>query len=123
MQGRASQLIADAGLDSPRGTDVNYRTFVEDSLGAASEVARKYAGNVTARVKDTDPNQVLTEADTAISKLLIDRVRRSFATHNVIDEESGAAGSGSRYTWVIAPATGTTNFAAWLPPYGVMTGL
>ncbi len=102
---------------------MNYRTFVEDSLGAASEVTRKYAGNVTARVKDTDPNQVLTEADTAISKLLIDRVRRSFATHNVIDEESGAAGSGSRYTWVIDPVDGTSNFAAGLPHYGVMIGL
>jgi len=110
------------GCDSQRN-GCELPEFVEDSLGAASEIARKYAGNVTARVKDADPNQVLTDADTAISRLLTDRVERSFAAHNVIDEETGTAGRGSRYTWVIDQVDGTSNFAAGLPHYGVMIGL
>src|SRR5260370_20920980 len=34
-----------------------------------------------------------------------------------------ALGHGSRYTWVIDPVDGTSNFAAGLPHYGVMIGL
>ncbi|WP_327585410.1 hypothetical protein OHA25_58775 [Nonomuraea sp. NBC_00507] len=73
-----------------------YRQFIEQVLDVASAVARDKFGKVSTRYKESDPHQVLTEADTAIGKLLL------------------------RYTWVIDPIDGTSNFAAGLPHYGIM---
>ncbi|QYC38835.1 Inositol-1-monophosphatase [Nonomuraea coxensis DSM 45129] len=100
-----------------------YREFVEHALGLASEVALDKFGHVSGRVKEGDPHQVLTEADSAIGKLLLGLVREEFPRHSLIDEEAGVLDNNSRYTWVIDPIDGTSNFAAGLPQYGIMIGL
>ena len=102
---------------------MDYRTFLTKQLQKAAETAKGYFGKVNGAVKTNDNNQVLTEADIAIGKQLVAAVQAAYPDHNVIDEEAGVVDKGSRYTWVIDPIDGTSNFAAGTPDYGIMIGL
>lgn len=102
---------------------MTYSKFIKQSLTAAADIARAKFGKVEHTVKTGDNNQVLTEADIAIGQLLLSRIQTEFPKHNIIDEEAGVIDQGSRYTWVVDPIDGTSNFAAGLPHYGIMIGL
>ncbi|MDO4661294.1 MAG: inositol monophosphatase family protein [Candidatus Saccharibacteria bacterium] len=86
-------------------------------------MARANFGNLSHSVKAGDRNQVLTVTDLAIGHFLTDAIRSKYPNHNIIDEELGCVDNGSRYTWVVDPIDGTSNFAAGLPQYGIMLGL
>jgi len=101
----------------------DYSQFIESALQEAADLARNYFGNVSSSVKAGDNNQVLTEADLAIGKLLVDKVRAAYSDHNVIDEEAGVIDNHSNFTWVIDPVDGTSNFANGSPLYGILLGL
>ena len=102
-----------------------YRSFIEGVLQEATKIAQESFGKVAANstVKTGDNNQVLTETDLAVGKLLVSRVAQKYPLHNIIDEEAGVVVKGSEFTWVIDPIDGTSNFAAGSPHYGIMIGL
>lgn len=101
-----------------------YMDFVRFSLSEASRIAEMNFGKVAAvSVKGNDSNQVLTETDLEIGGKLIELIHTAYPDHNVIDEEKGCIDRGSRYTWVIDPIDGTSNFAAGIPTYGIILGL
>jgi myo-inositol-1(or 4)-monophosphatase len=102
---------------------MDHRTFLEQELKKAAELARQHFGKVSGTVKTGDNNQVLTEADIAIGKQLVAAIGREFPDHNIIDEEAGVIDKKSRFTWVVDPIDGTSNFAVGLPHYGIMVGL
>jgi myo-inositol-1(or 4)-monophosphatase len=103
---------------------MTYTEFLSDNLKAASALARQQFGKVAASsVKTGDNNQVLTETDLAVGRLLVAAVEQAFPDHNVIDEEAGVIDKKSQFTWVIDPIDGTSNFAEGLPHYGIMIGL
>jgi len=100
-----------------------YTTFIKNILSEASKTARRNFGRVHGTVKGSDPNQVLTAADLAIGRFLVDQIARTFPAHNILDEEAGVVDKGSVVTWVVDPIDGTSNFAAGVPMYGIMVGL
>lgn len=102
---------------------MSVRALIEQSLRSASAMALRYFGHVRGETKKDDPTQILTEADLAISRFLISRIKKAFPDHNIIDEEFGPLGRGSEYTWVIDPIDGTSNFAVGSPLYGIIIGL
>jgi myo-inositol-1(or 4)-monophosphatase len=103
---------------------MTYTEFLTKNLKAASDLAWQQFGKVaSSTVKSGDNNQVLTETDIAVGKLLVEAVGREFPDHNIIDEEAGVIDKRSKYTWVIDPIDGTSNFAEGLPHYGIMIGL
>lgn len=97
--------------------------FITQSLDEAAVLAQSYFGKVTGTTKSDDNNQVLTQADLAIGKLIISRLKAHYPDHNIIDEEAGVIDERSRYTWVVDPIDGTSNFASNVPTYGIMLGL
>ena len=99
-----------------------YRDFLTTTLTAAAKIAVANFGNLSHSVKAGDRNQVLTETDLEIGYFLTDAIRTTYPDHNIIDEELGCADNGSRYTWVVDPIDGTSNFAVGLPQYGIMLG-
>jgi myo-inositol-1(or 4)-monophosphatase len=99
------------------------REHIAAWLGEAAEMARAFQPRIQPRLKPTDARQVLTEADLAISELLIARVQALFPAHNLIDEEAGVIDRGSPFTWVIDPIDGTSNFAVGSPLYATFVGL
>jgi myo-inositol-1(or 4)-monophosphatase len=102
---------------------MDYQKFVVEALEEVSGVARRNFGKVSEVVKGEDNNQVLTETDLEIGKVLVDSILKRYPKHNVIDEEAGVVDNGSEFTWVVDPIDGTSNFAAGLPLYGIMVGL
>lgn len=101
----------------------NFSEFLETCMKEASALAMAYFGKVNGTVKSNDNNQVLTDADIAIGKLLVEKSKTAFPTFNIIDEEAGVIDNGSSFTIVIDPIDGTSNFANGLPLFGIFVGV
>jgi myo-inositol-1(or 4)-monophosphatase len=105
-----------------------------DDLGAflASAVdAARAAGTViqdgarrrgSLNVERKTANDFVSEVDKDAERVIIDTLSRRFPTHAYKAEESGESGT-SRYTWVIDPLDGTTNFLHGIPYYCVSIAL
>jgi myo-inositol-1(or 4)-monophosphatase len=68
---------------------------------------------------------LVTEADLASEKYIIEKIRSHYPKHSVLAEESGeaiAAGE-SEWKWVIDPLDGTTNYAHGYPCFCVTLAL
>ncbi len=76
-------------------------------------VATEYKGDV----------DLVTEADRASEKLIVERLHVAFPDHGVYGEEGTRAHLESEYRWYIDPLDGTTNFAHGFPVFCVSMGL
>jgi len=69
-------------------------------------------------------HDLVTEADRASEKFVIERLHAHFPTHSIVAEESGGhAGESAEYCWYVDPLDGTTNFAHGFPMYNVTLAL
>src|SRR5688500_17314665 len=72
---------------------------------------------------------LVTEADLASEKLIIERIKSHYPRHAILAEESGATeGIGSRtgqaeWRWIVDPLDGTTNYAHGYPCFCVSIAL
>lgn len=76
-------------------------------------VAAEYKGEI----------DLVTEADRASERLILDRLRAAYPDHAILAEESGSNHQASRYQWIIDPLDGTTNFAHRFPAFSVTLAL
>lgn len=102
---------------------MDYRKFITTTLSSASKIATKSFGKVAGITKAYDNNQVLTSTDLSIGKYIISEVRKKFPNYNIIDEEAGSIDNESKFTWVIDPIDGTSNFSKGVQLYGILLGL
>jgi len=68
-------------------------------------------------------HDLVTEADRASERLVVERLRSHFPTHSIVAEEGGAHTGTSEYCWFVDPLDGTTNFAHGFPMYNVTMAL
>jgi len=67
---------------------------------------------------------LVTEADKASEKLVVERLKESFPQHGIVAEEGGGhESSTSDYRWYVDPLDGTTNFAHSYPVWNVTLAL
>jgi myo-inositol-1(or 4)-monophosphatase len=66
---------------------------------------------------------LVTEADRASEKLIVQRIREAFPSHDVVGEEGTRKESGSDFRWYVDPLDGTTNFAHGYPVFCVSLGV
>src|SRR5207247_8506888 len=66
---------------------------------------------------------LVTEADRASERLVVERLRSHFPSHGIVAEEGGGHQGKSGYRWYVDPLDGTTNFAHGYPVYNVTMGL
>jgi len=66
---------------------------------------------------------LVTEADRASEKLVVERLRSHFPAHGIVAEEGSGRESSSEYCWYVDPLDGTTNFAHGFPMFNVTLGL
>jgi len=96
---------------------------------AMEEIAREAGallmGYFARRVKIEYKGEVdlVTEADRASEKLILERIRARWPQHNILAEEGGGSEAGSDYRWYVDPLDGTTNFAHGFPVFCVSLGL
>ncbi len=95
-----------------------------DLINEAGKLACKMRESVKIFEK-TGPNDMVTEADHAISKLIVENLSKRFKEDKIISEEE-ANFSGNEYghrTWLIDPIDGTQNYIDNDGQYAVMIGL
>ena len=68
-------------------------------------------------------SSVVTEADLAAERAILEVLDGAPEAFNVISEESEYMDRHSEYTWVVDPLDGTSNFASGLPWFGVIIAL
>src|SRR5271154_337629 len=66
---------------------------------------------------------LVTEADRASERLVVERLRSHFPTHSIVAEEGGGHTGTSEFCWYVDPLDGTTNFAHGFPMYNVTMAL
>ncbi len=68
-------------------------------------------------------NNLVTEADHAAEKAIIDVVKSALPDHQILSEEVGIIDNTSSYKWIIDPIDGTVNFAHGIPLNCVSIGI
>lgn len=102
-------------------------------LNFAINVARDAGGVLvdrlgrTLQVSNKGAIDLVTEADLASEKLIIERIRSHYPRHAILAEESGASeiigDVAGEWKWIIDPLDGTTNYAHGYPCFCVSIGL
>ena len=68
-------------------------------------------------------NDLVTEADIASEKVILEIIRENFPDHFILSEEVGEIAMDSEYKWFIDPIDGTVNFANGIPLCCVSIGV
>jgi myo-inositol-1(or 4)-monophosphatase len=98
------------------------KTMIAALKAAGEELLRHFGKPVDFRVKESQ-SSIVTQADFKSDALIVKLIMEKFPAHNIISEESGFSNNNSRYTWVIDPLDGTSNFASAIPWFGVLIAL
>jgi myo-inositol-1(or 4)-monophosphatase len=97
---------------------------IQTARDAGRVLAEKF-GRVTVRHKgDID---LVTDADLAAERLIVERVRSHYPRHAILAEEAGEivaiGGQQADYKWIVDPLDGTTNYAHGYPVFCVSIAL
>lgn len=108
-----------------RGTDTELRGWVDAALGWCDEADAVALGHfrqnpVTTRKPD---RSFVTEADTAVERLLRERITDAFPGHGVVGEEFGTESAGASVRWLVDPIDGTHNYLRGIPVFATLMGV
>ena len=99
------------------------RDTLLSALKKGGETLMEHLGLTTDATVKESISSVVTEADLASEKVILEILLSTVDPYNIITEETGYMDGGSDYTWVVDPLDGTSNFAAGLPWFGVIIAL
>jgi myo-inositol-1(or 4)-monophosphatase len=101
---------------------MNFAAEAEIIAREAGALLREfYARGVETEYKgDAD---LVTAADRASEKLIVERLRAVFPDHGIVGEEGTRADLDKEFRWYVDPLDGTTNFAHGFPVFCVSMGL
>jgi myo-inositol-1(or 4)-monophosphatase len=99
--------------------------YLETAVEIAREAGALLANYFERRVAFETKGEfdLVTEADRASERLVVERLRTHFPSHSIVAEEGGGHESASEYRWFVDPLDGTTNFAHSFPVFNVTLGL
>ncbi|MFH1218407.1 MAG: inositol monophosphatase family protein [Candidatus Peregrinibacteria bacterium] len=86
----------------------------------AGKIIEKEAKNL--KIQEKAKHDLVTNADKASEKFIIQQIKKHFPDHGILAEESAkstASLSEHDITWIIDPLDGTTNFAHGFPVYAI----
>ena len=97
-------------------------TLYKAVQAGAAEIVRFFNSDFKISNKE-GVNNLVTEADHASEKAIMDVIRKDFPEHQLLGEESGKLVQDSNYKWIIDPIDGTVNFAHGIPLNCVSIGI
>lgn len=109
-------------LSGPMMTEIAFIRKILSNM--AVFVREKYAGRreLTVRSK-VNPNDLVTEADLAVQRHVVDRIRAAFPNDSIVAEEEGLAEyppDANVRSWLLDPIDGTQNFVrGQFPAFGI----
>jgi len=91
---------------------------------AGALVLSYFKRGVKTEYKGEGEVDLVTEADRASEKLIVERLSARFPDHDIVGEEgTRTIGGSGGYRWYVDPLDGTTNFAHGYPVFCVSLGL
>jgi len=100
-----------------------FLSFAIKTAKEAGKIQMSYFGNISSLEKKSTNIDLLTNADIESERHIIKSIQKKFPSHSILSEESGKISNDNKYTWVIDPLDGTTNFTHNLPIFAVSIGL
>lgn len=91
-----------------------------EALKIAGKELLKHFGKQNEFTEKESQSSIVTKADLKSDSIIVGMIRDKYPSHNIISEESGYVNNRSKYTWVIDPLDGTSNFASAIPWFGVL---
>ncbi len=92
-----------------------YKTTLINCVQAgAAQLQHFFNGKFTISNKE-GMNNLVTEADHAAEKAIIDVIQKDCPDHFILSEETGEIKTNSEFKWIIDPIDGTVNFANGIP--------
>ena len=88
---------------------------------AGSLVLERFRSDVEVSLKGRA--NVVTDADLASERLILDYVRQEYPDFGILSEESAPVAGSSPYTWVVDPIDGTRNFAEGIPHFCIVVAI
>jgi myo-inositol-1(or 4)-monophosphatase len=98
------------------------QTLIEATKAGAAEILRFFNGDFKISNKE-GVNNLVTEADHAAEKAIIEAIKSKYPGHQILSEEVGELAQDSDYKWIIDPIDGTINFAHGIPLNCVSIGI
>ncbi|HYN86253.1 MAG TPA: inositol monophosphatase family protein [Pyrinomonadaceae bacterium] len=97
---------------------------IQTALDAGRVLAEKFGRAAVTHKGEID---LVTEADLAAERLIVERIRSYHPRHSILSEEAGEtlaqAGPDSSWKWIVDPLDGTTNYAHGYPVFCVSIAL
>jgi myo-inositol-1(or 4)-monophosphatase len=97
-------------------------TLINAVKAGAAELSRFFNKSFVVSNKE-GINNLVTEADHASEKAILDVIKNDFPDHYILSEEVGEIVQDSSYKWIIDPIDGTVNFAHSIPLCCVSIGV
>lgn len=100
--------------------------MIDETIGwarAAGQVLLSHFGRTSGALQKSDLSNVVTAADLASERTIVQAIRQRHPTHSIIAEEHGCDLRDGAFTWVVDPLDGTSNFVAGIPWFGVLIAL
>lgn len=99
------------------------RTTLQEAVRAGATQLQFYFNGDFKISNKQGINNLVTEADHASEKAIIDVIRKAYPDHFILSEEKGELVTESEYKWIIDPIDGTVNFANGIPICCVSIGV
>ena len=105
-----------------RGTDAELRAWLavaQAACDAADAVARQHFRR-DLQIETKPDSTFVTQADTAIERLIRAQIGDAFPDHGLVGEEYGVEAGDAPIRWYIDPIDGTHNFIRGVPLFGTL---
>jgi myo-inositol-1(or 4)-monophosphatase len=100
------------------------KEILYNATEAGGKVMEHFFNNKNLQISNKEGiNNLVTEADHASEKAIIDTIREAFPEHAILSEESGNHVMDNEFKWIIDPIDGTVNYAHGIPICCVSIGL
>lgn len=100
------------------------KEILYNATEAGAKVMEHFFNNKNLQISNKEGiNNLVTEADHASEKAIIDTIRETFPGHAILSEESGNHVMDNEFKWIIDPIDGTVNYAHGIPICCVSIGL
>lgn len=97
-------------------------TLWQAAEAGARQLQHYFNGNFAVSHKE-GVNNLVTEADHAAEKAIIEVIKNTYPDHFILSEETGEIATNSNTKWIIDPIDGTVNFANGIPICCVSIGV
>lgn len=99
------------------------KVAIQAALQAGKLLKNKFGNIKHISGKRGNPKDLVTEADLASEKIIINKIKHNFPDHGIFSEEAGNHKGQAKNVWVIDPLDGTTNFTREIPCFSISIAL